>query len=225
MNKTALSFLTLFMLCAALFLLFPELDLLAARLFYHPEHAFFLEGNPLVQFGYRANRWIVRALALCLIGGWILFAWLRPFQGMNRLFLYLILALALGPGLIVNTIFKDQWGRARPLQTTYFGGEKQFTPALVMAQECEKNCSFVSGHASTGFYAFAFALLARRRRFAWCSGALMLGSLMGFGRMAQGAHFLSDVMFSGIFVSFTAWMLYRILKPPSLPLENPPQSP
>lgn len=124
--------------------------------------------------------------------------------------LYLLLALILAPGFVVHSVFKDEWGRARPHQTEVFGGTKAFTPAWVMVQQCDKNCSFVSGHAAMGFYVFAFGFLAqgiwRRRLFVL---GCVTGGLVGLGRVIQGDHFLSDVIFSGFIVYFVCWLLYR----------------
>lgn len=124
--------------------------------------------------------------------------------------LYLLLALILAPGFIVNSVFKDEWGRARPHQTSVFGGDKAFTPAWIRVQQCQSNCSFVSGHAAMGFYVFAFGFLAqgawRRRLFVL---GCVTGGLVGLGRVIQGDHFLSDVIFSGFIVYFVCWLLYR----------------
>ena len=43
-------------------------------------------------------------------------------------------------------------------------------------------------------------------------GATILGLFAGFGRIVQGGHFLSDVVFTGIFVFAIAWILYRVLR-------------
>ena len=72
------------------------------------------------------------------------------------------------------------------------------------------NCSFVTGHGAAGFYLITFALLmapGRRRRMAM-TGAVVLGALIGLGRMMQGAHWLSDVVFAGVFNIAIAWALY-----------------
>ncbi|MGH7125190.1 MAG: phosphatase PAP2 family protein, partial [Stellaceae bacterium] len=77
------------------------------------------------------------------------------------------------------------------------------------ATACERNCSFVSGHAAAGFglVAFSFLTLDRRRRRVLRAGAVAAGSLIGLARMAQGAHFLSDVVFAGLVVWGIAWVL------------------
>ncbi|MDR2151241.1 MAG: phosphatase PAP2 family protein [Helicobacteraceae bacterium] len=126
--------------------------------------------------------------------------------------LFLVLSYALGPGLVVNTIFKDNFGRARPAQIEEFGGDKRFTPPFVIANECEKNCSFSSGHATVGFYFVSLALIlsggAAKAVFAF---SVFYGALIGFARIAQGGHFFSDVAFSFLFVYLTAKILYHLM--------------
>ncbi|MDR0665266.1 MAG: phosphatase PAP2 family protein [Helicobacteraceae bacterium] len=134
------------------------------------------------------------------------------FYARRYLLIFLVLSYALGAGLIVNTLFKDQFGRARPSQIVEFGGDKRFTPPMTIANECEKNCSFSSGHATVGFYFVSAAMVlkggASRAVFVF---AVLYGSLIGFARIAQGGHFFSDVVFSFIFVYLTAKILFYVM--------------
>jgi hypothetical protein len=36
--------------------------------------------------------------------------------------LFILLSVILGPGLLVNLVFKDHWGRPRPRQVVALGG-------------------------------------------------------------------------------------------------------
>jgi membrane-associated PAP2 superfamily phosphatase len=125
-------------------------------------------------------------------------------------FTYLALVMIVGPGLIVNTTFKEHWGRPRPLDLPQFGGSYAFLPVWDKGDP-DRGQSFPSGHASTGFYFFAlyFALRDRSRqaRF-WLIFALAYGSLMGLARMIQGKHFASDVLWSAGFVWLASVSLY-----------------
>jgi lipid A 4'-phosphatase len=136
---------------------------------------------------------------------------LTPFFATNRKIIFLLFTLGLGPGFLINTVLKQYSGRARPSQIKEFGGNRHFTKAFVVSDQCKRNCSFVSGDASLGYFAFAFIFLARRRRFAIGSAAFVCGTTLGLIRMAQGAHFLSDVIFSGVFTFMVAWLLYLLL--------------
>ncbi len=197
---------------AAIFLLIPEIDIWFSGLFYEVGRGFYLDRAFWVQFFYRG---IPIAAVTVSVGLLAMLAYtmitkrsVGPFN--VRVTLYLLAALALGPGLVVHTVFKDQWDRARPRDIVEFGGDKSFTPAFVISDQCERNCSFVAGHPSLAFYLLAFALVARRRRLLVAT-AVLLGGLAGLGRIVQGAHFLSDVVFSGIFVFLVAYLLYRFV--------------
>ena len=121
---------------------------------------------------------------------------------------FLLIALIVGPGLMVNAVLKENWGRARPDDITAFGGGRTFTAALQPSDQCTHNCSFVAGDPSMGFYLQAFAYVRRRRQRAWLAGGLAAGGLIGLFRIALGAHFLSDVIFSGVVVMLSTAASY-----------------
>lgn len=199
----------------ALFVAFPQIDIAIASLFYNPSDGFYLRGNPLVRLVFNAVPWITRSvvlgLVLFLLAAWTIWRRREFFARQRRAALYLLLVMLIGPGLLVNTLFKDQWGRARPSQVTEFGGSKQFTRAAVPADQCKKNCSFVSGHASVGFFFLAFAFVWPRRRALWFAVGTGLGLGIGLVRMMQGGHFFSDVVFCGIVVYLAARILYALM--------------
>lgn len=122
---------------------------------------------------------------------------------------FLLLAFIAGPGLVANLTFKDNWGRARPREIVEFGGAKQFTPPLLPANECARNCAFVSGEAASVFVTFfALALLIPQYRVALIAGGIAAGAVSGLIRMSQGAHFLSDIIFAGIFMALTVSVVH-----------------
>ncbi|MEI9985052.1 MAG: phosphatase PAP2 family protein [Aliidongia sp.] len=129
----------------------------------------------------------------------------------RRHILFLLLSIAIGPGLLTNTVLKDHWGRARPSQVLEFGGSKSFTPALVPSGQCDRNCSFVSGHGAMAFSLIGFAFLpaTRRRRRQVAAAALGFGAFVGLARIAQAGHFLSDTVFAALLVIGTAWLLHH----------------
>jgi lipid A 4'-phosphatase len=195
--KQAGYFAGIWLLLGLLFLLFPTFDLAATGLFYVPGEGFPLAGwAPLVSVE-SAVPWITRIIILIVAIGGVWLALIgRPLWRLDRkALLFIVAATALGPGLIANTILKDNWGRARPYQTDSFGGTRQFTPAPLPAAQCERNCAFVSGHAALAFslVSFAFLLPAGGRRRLAIGTALGFGALVGIARIAAGAHFLSDV--------------------------------
>jgi lipid A 4'-phosphatase len=195
-----------------LFVVFPQIDLVVAGWFYSADQGFFLKSNPVVRLFYEVFADLHLFVLLGLV--WLFVASLvwrkRAEVALRRRLLYLFLVLALGPGLLVNGVFKAESGRARPQQVVTFGGTEPFTAVFAPADHCGNNCSFVSGHASMGFFFIAFAWVLRDRR--WLIFGTGLGALVGLGRMAQGAHFLSDVVFSfwivyGVCVVLAYWLL------------------
>ena len=202
-----------FLIAAILFSAFPRLDIAVAGWFYRG--GFALADARVFRFVFHLVYWVTDALAILLPSALFITLWRkRPLWGVDRIgAIFLIVSLVVGPGLIVNSALKDHWGRARPGQTVEFGGSKQFTPALEPSDQCDRNCSFPAGHPAIGFYFVSFALLiraarARRRVF---GAAVAAGALIGLMRMAQGAHFLSDVVFSGLIVIGSSWLLHRLI--------------
>src|SRR5690606_35107872 len=62
----------------------------------------------------------------------------------------------------------------------------------------------------------ALLLAPGRRRALAVAGVTVLGALAGLGRMMQGGHFLSDVIFAGVFVYAVAWLLEKLLLDPGV---------
>lgn len=122
---------------------------------------------------------------------------------------FMIAVLIVGPGVVANLIFKDNMGRARPRDVIEFGGAKAFTPPLMPSSECPRNCSFVSGEASAMFAPFfALAFLLPQFRLGLIAAGITTGLLVGTLRIVQGAHFLSDILFAGIFMAVTVCLLH-----------------
>ena len=198
----------------ALFFFRPSLDLETSALFYR-HGAFYLAHTPLVRLVYRGVPIAATIYGVFIVGacGYLLMSRRPALLGLTaKAYLYLILALAIGPGLVVNVGLKNHFGRARPTQVVQFGGNKQFTPAFEPSDQVPHNGSFVCGHASVGFYFVALSFLyARRKRRLIFGAAVLAGSLIGLVRIIQGGHFLSDVIFSFVFVYLVSYLLYLIM--------------
>jgi lipid A 4'-phosphatase len=210
--KAIAVYIGLVVLAVPLFLFVPQVDLATSQFFYNPGSGFILADWPPVVLLERLVPWITWCWLVLVLGG---AAWLflvgRPLWRLDRKALaFLFASLALGPGLLANTLLKDHWGRARPTQIEAFGGLQRFTPAPLPAAECERNCAFVSGHAALGFslVAFGFLLPPGRSRNRGVAAALGFGALVGFGRIIQGGHFLSDVVYAGLILFGTTAFLY-----------------
>ncbi|MFZ2726263.1 MAG: phosphatase PAP2 family protein [Methylococcaceae bacterium] len=155
-------------------------------------------------FNY-APRIIVSIAVLALIIA-ILSYWQTQLKPLRRPCAYFVLLMLLGPGLIVNVIFKDHWGRPRPVHISQFNGKYDYIPPLKLGHTEDK--SFSCGHCAAVFSLFALYFLARRNKRYYLLLALSLGAIMGFVRLSAGGHFLSDILWSGYIVFISAWLLY-----------------
>ncbi|MBD3307783.1 phosphatase PAP2 family protein [candidate division KSB3 bacterium] len=186
------------------------------------QHLFFVEGHG----------WVYKDLSVCraiytygplpaillavgallgLVGSWRI----RRFVPYRKAFIFVILLMLLGPGLVVNAVFKQQWGRPRPRTVDEFGGPQPF---LYVWQKGEAGAghSFASGHASMGFFLVAPYFLLRRRSRRWAltflATGIGAGVLIGVTRMVQGGHFASDVIWAGGFVYLVGAGLASLLR-------------
>lgn len=196
----------------------PQIDLAVERSFFDPGQGFVFNKNLVIQ--------IIRKLAIYSYGLWyaliitsVIFSRNNPQWPLSKLFgldfihwVYLAITSLVGPLLIANIILKNNWGRARPRQLEEFGGNLDFTPPMVISDQCDTNCSFVSGEPSSMFMIFfALAFVMPQRRWLLVALAIVLGGASGVMRMGQGGHFLSDVVFAGLFMAFSAAVIYWIM--------------
>lgn len=197
-----------------LFGVFPQLDITAARLFFRPEQGFFLSAAPWANLARNAGMAVVALLAapaILAVALKLLFP-ARPMLVRGRSAAFLIATLILGPLLAANVGLKDHWGRPRPRDLAEFGGPSRFVPWWDPRGECEYNCSFVAGEPAGAFWALAPASLAPPpwRPLAY-AGALAFGVGIGLLRMGFGGHFLSDVVFAGVFTFLLIWLVHAVL--------------
>ena len=166
---------------------------------------------PVWQAFYRMDR--VPAITLGMFGlVAFLFSFPRPDLRQWRLpGAFLVVLLVLGPGLLVNSLLKDHWGRPRPREIAQFGGQKQFLHPWQKGED-GKGRSFPSGHSSAAFYMtapyFIYRRSNKRRALIWLSGGMVFGVFMSIARITQGAHFLSDTLWAWGVVHLTAVVLY-----------------
>lgn len=198
-----------FAILATLFIAFPEIDLAASGLFFHDGHWLLPPDSPWLVLPYhgmpRLGQAIIIGLTLLVPLSYLpRLARLRPYR---VTFAFLLAAALLGPVALVDQTLKEHSGRARPINVQPFGGGKIFTPAFVVADQCRKNCAFVSGHVAAASFFMAFGWLGSptvRRR--WLLIGLGTGSLMTLARMLPGGHFLSDAVFAWFSVYFSLWL-------------------
>ncbi len=143
--------------------------------------------------------------------------WREHYLQMRKPALLLVLVVIVGPGLLVNLIFKDHYGRPRPREITEFGGTEKFCYVWQMGRDGK---SFPCGHCSMGFYLAVPFLFLRTRREQWARAAayaslavgIGFGIVLGLSRIRAGAHFASDVFWSAGFVWLSSLALYQGLK-------------
>lgn len=196
-------------LIALLFYAVPALDIETARLFYRADGGFFLKDSTPTVISYELIlllEYLIYALAAVLVLAHFV-PWLRRLRVRPTAIACIVLSFALGPGLVTNELLKNHFGRARPSQVVEFGGTKAFTPPAIPADQCARNCSFVTGHGAFafGFAVFAFLLPPGRNRRRALVAVVAFGGLVGLGRMVQGGHWLSDVIFAGLINVAIAW--------------------
>jgi lipid A 4'-phosphatase len=186
------------LLVSVFFLAFPGLDIWFSRLFRDPDTGFFPMTRLPAFMGLRSfGEILVWLTVLVLIIGTLIKLALpeRPSLIPPRATLFLITTLVLGPGLIVNLVFKNHWGRPRPVSVDTFGGDLPFVGVWQMSDHCTRNCSFVSGEASVAMWLLAIAIVLPLPWRRWAIRVLLvLVILLSFNRVAFGGHFLSDVL-------------------------------
>lgn len=174
-----------------------------------------LAQNPTLRLIYNAGVFpallVTLASIIILIGG----LGRKGLAKYRKISGYFVLCMIVGPGIITNFILKNHWGRPRPSQLSEFGGDFAFEPVLWMDFSSDGK-SFPCGHATMGFFFFAVALALpatwKWRRIATGAFAVLLGGALGFARMAQGGHFLSDVIWSGVIIWFVSLGLFHLMR-------------
>jgi lipid A 4'-phosphatase len=187
------------LIVSVFFLVFPGVDTWVSALFVG-EGGGFPIAHLRISADIRLISRIVTIAALAVSMGALLvhLFWRRPVIVLltPSEALFLLLSYALVPGLVVNGILKEFWGRARPRALAEFhSGGESFTPAWVFADNCRSNCSFASGEASSAMAMVAIILILP---LAWRPAArqfiIPAVIIMSVNRIAMGGHFLSDVV-------------------------------
>ncbi len=229
-EKKPMGFIRDFIVSLSFFLLLTipfwlwDIDISMQRFFFTDgewsSHSFWLF---LYNYG-PAPAMIVSVLAL-------LFWFIATFTGYQRcnrrVFAFISLLMILGPGLVINAIFKEYWGRPRPRQIIEFGGQREHVPPLVMGEfvameryekmlESSRGAaewdilrnlyhlkgkynSFPNGHASAGFF-MMFPYFIYRHRSRVVAFAWLLGG-SSFG-LLMGVGRMAQ---GGHFASDTLW--------------------
>ncbi|MBI1249499.1 phosphatase PAP2 family protein [bacterium] len=188
------------------------LDLIATHQFFSPTGDPFPyreTGVAILIYDYGPIPAIVFGVgSIVVLIGSFQFEKLRPWR---KAAFFCAVAITIGPGILINSVLKPNWGRPRPVDTIAFGGCLSYVPPGTIGPY-EAARSFPSGHASMGFVFLlpGFLLLKKNRAQAFCVLAFgfLCGTIVGASRIAEGGHFLSDIAWSGAIVYFTGLVLY-----------------
>lgn len=188
----------------------PEFDIELTRRFFDPAtQRFPLAHDPLLNWLRDQAMWVVFVSAGCAVAA-VVVKLLRPSRPMpmpGRAVIFMIVTLALGPGILVNGILKEHWARPRPGEVIEFGGDKAFVPWWDSRGTCDSNCSFVSGETATATWLLAPAVLVPGAwRVAAVGAALLFTAAMAALRLAFGAHFFTDVAFAFLLTALLVWI-------------------
>jgi lipid A 4'-phosphatase len=195
----------------AIFAAVPGLDLLVSARYYRAGQGFVHARDPFVLALYDWTPWLGRGLVLVLLlyavlapvhANWLArrqqAAYAEQARGPWRHGAVLAVCCALlGPGLVIEGVFKNVVGRPRPVQIQPFGGPDAYVRPFAHGADPSSHKSFASSHAAAGFALISLGLTCGpvwRRR--WLLIGLVAGSVVGFGRILQGGHFLSDIVFA-----------------------------
>lgn len=196
------------------FLMFPGVDMATSAAFHTAGEGFVASSDPMLR-ALRKSSTIILALILLGVIGRILFRLIArrsPGRDLRR-GAFLLIGLAAGPGLLVNTVLKGLWGRPRPVHIEMFGGDAPYVPVWQISNWCQTNCSFVSGEASSAAWLVAAAWVLCPP--AWRPWALPLavtyGVALSLNRLAFGGHFLSDILLSWSLTGLVLAALYPVL--------------
>lgn len=227
----------LFAIISILLAFYPEVDIRFSRMFFSKENGFIYKNNPLILFFFN----IIPLCTKAIISFYLIYLTYILLKSHSLKYIissfvfYLILSNFIGPGLVVNNILKESFGRARPAQVKHFNGSKNFTSAFTLSNECSHNCSFTSGHTSMACYFTSLAylripyrvrkenktsikrlLFIKKIYFTIVYITFIIFSLIvGFSRILMGGHFLSDVIascFITLFINHLIFLCWQKMK-------------
>lgn len=208
-----LSFWLLLLACLVILTPFSQsIDLAVSHWFYYPQENKFTD-NAFFHFIYQYGEWPGLAVGICALGVWIASYYFTNLKKWRPGAQVLVLTLIIGAGIITNGLLKNYWERPRPKQTIEFGGDYAYRPYYQPYISPPIHLkSFPSGHAMMGFYFLAFipiGIYYHNKKLIWFGAiaGLTFGLALSITRIAQGGHYLTDALFSGIL----SWLTILII--------------
>jgi membrane-associated PAP2 superfamily phosphatase len=166
--------------------------------------------------GHQLARHLVVMIASCVLALYALSFVLPQLGPWRRLLLFLSLGLTVAPLAVV--LLKALSARHCPWSLREFGGYADHLSLFEFAAPgSEPGRCFPGGHASGGFCLLAFyfaghSLGNRALQYTGLWGGLAAGLGLGLVRIAQGAHFLSHILWSGMVCWLVLIALYAGLE-------------
>lgn len=204
-----------FILLAVLFGL-TDVDLIVSDIFYDFRTASWPARNAwwAEHLIHRGGRKLILGIAIGSLALWGLSFFTEKLLSWRRAFLYLVLAIGLGTGLVA--LGKATINRHCPWDYDHYGGPVPYVGLFGPSPlGCAKGNCFPAGHASGGFSLMSsyFIFYGRNRRASWGSLALgiLLGLLFGFAQVARGAHFVSHNICTAAICWFSGLALYAVI--------------
>ncbi len=192
---------------------FLNTDIYIQKFFYDVSTGWKYENKLWVLFFYNIGIYpalILGIVSIILLGLGGFYKILLKFR---KPLIVILLTLILGPGLLINVIGKNFSGRPRPRDIVEFGGDWKYRKVFELGVP-GKGHSFPCGHASMGFVFYALYVVLRDKKKLWSClwllFSLFFGFSIGISRMVQGAHFLSDVIWSGVFTFISAEFVFLV---------------
>ena len=193
------------------------IDLKLAASCYSPTDRWVLGQRQPWLFLYRYGTIPGLILTLGALVGWLIAMVRSELSQWRRPLMLVVLTSVLGAGVLVNAVLKPYWGRPRPSQIEQFGGPWEYREPTEPGT-AGRGESFPCGHCTMGYlFVTLFFLRDRSRWLAYAGGiyGIAVGALLSAARILQGAHFLSDTLWSlGVILATAVILHYFILRIP-----------
>ena len=183
----------------------PTFDLFFSNLFYFDNKQFLLQSTSITTIVFRD---VLLPISLIYILFLPIISTKLPIKKIFfdydfsiRSIVYVWISLVFNLIIVINVFLKGFWGRARPNDIIQLGGGDSFTPWYKLSEACTNNCSFVSGDAAVGFSFLILFFITKKSFYFYL--ALVFGFFLGLVRIAEGGHFLSDIIFSFLITAAT----------------------
>ncbi|WP_162652613.1 phosphatase PAP2 family protein [Lentilitoribacter sp. Alg239-R112] len=203
---------------SVVFLIYPQLDIYLASFFADGKNGFPLNQSQFLvalRFLYNVE---ITVLCVTAVSMSLYTRQNRDITKTPHQFWDLIIASFIaGPLVLVNMILKSYWGRPRPAHIAEFGGTSDFVPPYYISDQCQSNCSFVSGEgsaiATSGILLGIIAWTALPHKRKLIITLITMLSALGIGlRFVKGRHFMSDSLLAALFSAIVILLIYKIFK-------------